>query len=109
MIEDDEHEILSFLLEDELYLESLYLNATVAFIETDFEEGNLLLALEERKTPCLETMTMEALLASQKNAAFCAEISLRVNGVEKLSFSKTENGLFSGQSTQNLILSSLIP
>ena len=95
-VEDGEDEIPSFLLEDieeDPYTGTLDLNTTMDFIENDFAEGDQLLAAEERKDPRVEKITMEELLTSQHNDAFCAEISRRLNGGEKLSFSHDDNGL----------------
>ena len=95
-VDNDEDEIPSFLLEetnDDLYLETLDLHATVDFIEQDFDEEDHLLAIEKTKEPQFQKITMEELLSSQHNDAFCAEISRRLNGGEKLSFSHDDNGL----------------
>lgn len=94
--ENDGDEAPSFLLEetnDYVYIENLDPNPTIDFIENEFGECNKLLAIEERKDPHVETMTMEKLLSSQRHDAFCAEISSGSNVGENRSFSHDDNEL----------------
>lgn len=95
-VEDDESEITSFLLDDaddDLLMESVDLNATMEFIENEFDESYQLLEIEERKERLVEKATMEELLSSQHNDEFCSEISRCRNRGEKLSFYNDDNGL----------------
>lgn len=53
-VEDEADELSSFLLEEAytyIHLETIDLNGTVAFIENDFDEMELLLATKEAKSP----------------------------------------------------------
>lgn len=91
MVEDDDDEIPSFFLDkidDDLHLENIDLNSTIALIEQDFEGSEQHLETEERKHTHFEKIKIEEVSTSLQNDGFSIEISCRLNRGENLSFSR---------------------